>query len=45
MTLEYNFECFVNGVTGSWTRCVRPLNFVVRKKHLGRSLVGIKLAG
>ena len=40
MTLEYNFECFANGVTGSWARCVHPLNFVFEKR-LGGSMVKI----
>ena len=31
------FECFANGVTGSWMRCIRPLDFVFEKKKcLGR---------
>ena len=29
--LGYNFECVANGVTGSWMRCIRPLNFVFEK--------------
>ena len=42
--LWYNFECVANGATGSWMRCIHPLNFVF-KKRLGRNLVGVKLAG
>ena len=30
MTLG-NFEYFADGVTGLWTRCVRPLDFYVGK--------------